>query len=51
MIARSSVKYVAVVLSITISDANAGTEMFDAIGNAFEDAVTTALPATTPPLV
>jgi hypothetical protein len=43
--------YVAVVLSITIREAYAGTEMLDAIANAFDELVTTKLPDVTAPLV
>jgi hypothetical protein len=43
--------YVAVVLSITIREAYAGTEMFDATANAFAELVTTKLPDVTAPLV
>jgi len=43
--------YVAVVLSITIREAYAGTEMLDATANAFDELVTTKLPDVTAPLV
>ena len=36
---------------MTIKDANAGTEMFDAIGNVFDVPTVTTLPAATFPLV
>jgi hypothetical protein len=43
--------YVAVVLSITIRDAYAGTDMFDVISNVVAAARVTALPDVVAPLV